>query len=535
LVIRRGTVVLLCGPSGGGKSTLLRLLLGLVPQLSGGSLNGEVEVLGLDPTVVPPRDMAAAGVGLLFQNPIEGFVAERVLDEVAFGPENLGLPGAEVERRAMDALRSVGLVGFERRRLRTLSTGEQQRVALAGALALRPSLLLLDEPTAHLDEATAREILKLAIAVTRERGTTLVLGEHRLGLVAPLVDEVLVLSDGRLLSAGPPRRALADPMLAAVGVPVPRATQVAIGLGLRDMVPLTPDELAGRLVNRGSARPLPASGAGPHSREVALSFEGVSFRYPGAGANAVTDLTFTLHSGEIGALMGPSGAGKSTVARLALGLLRPSRGRITLCGLRTDETPFGLLAARGGLVLQNPLLQLLTSSVEQELRLGLSDLPGNEIRSRADELLAMFGLSTLRRKHPLALSEGQRRRVTLAAALARRPRILVLDEPTLGQDELQRQALEDLLRRLAADNTAILCITHDAELMNDVAARVLSLDRGRLVADLPLDHTMHHHPDRLRAAGLPLADVPATTLALRSYGREIGAVRTVAQLVDVFQ
>ena len=245
--MRAGELLLLCGPSGGGKSTLLRLLQGIVPQRSGGDLTGTVSALGHDTTRTAPHELAAQGVTLLYQNPLEGFVADRVDDEVAFGPESLGLARREIERRVVEALDAVGLAAAGRRALTTLSGGEQQRVALAAALALRPGLLLLDEPTAHLDETSADELLGLLDRLRRARGTAIVLAEHRVASAAPRADRIAVIIDGRLHGPGPARAILADPGLAASGVPVPRATQAALRLGLTAALPLTPHELAGRV------------------------------------------------------------------------------------------------------------------------------------------------------------------------------------------------------------------------------------------------------------------------------------------------
>lgn len=587
---------------------MLRLLLGLVPQLSGGQLAGEVAVLGLDPTRVPPRQMGAAGVGFLFQNPAEGFVADQVAEEVAFGPENLGLAVPEIELRVASSLAAVGLEGFHGRRLRQLSDGQRQRVAVAAALALEPRLLLLDEPTAHLDPATAREVLTVVMQACQERGTTLVLGEHRLGIVAPLVERVLVLAGGAVLADGPPRVVLAEPRLLNQGVPVPRATQAALTLGLGPPWPLTPQELAQKLLHQprqpipgaaDSARHLPADGdrrgrahgpdpsppnraapgnqgpnaghpreltcdatpdrAGPATEprptrvqsqlvrqavpdgadpgrepgEIVLEFQRVSYRYADSqGAAALADLSFTLAAGECMAVVGPSGAGKSTLARLALGLLRPDRGGVRLGGLPTDSTPVSDLAQVGGLVLQNPLLQLLASRVDDELRLGLGHLPMAEVERRVEEGLERFALASVRSRHPLALSEGQRRRVALAAVLVRQPRMLVLDEPTLGQDELQRVALASLIRSLAATGTAVLAISHDVELVNDACDSVLVLEGGRARTPLPL--SLWSSPAELTAAGVPLADIPETAGRLTQAGWPVRA-RSVPDLASALR
>ncbi len=489
LELRQGDFALLCGPSGGGKSTLLKLLLGLVPQLSAGRLAGETSVLGLDPTRVPPRLMAAAGVALVFQNPAESLVATRVDDEIAFGLENLGVDPAEMDARIEESLAAVGLPGYATRHTRALSDGQQQRVAIAAAMALRPRLLLLDEPTAHLDVDTARAVLDLVAHLHATLGTTVLISEHRLGLLAPAASRALVLADGALARDGEPRRVLADPDLPGLGVSVPRATQVARDLSLPPPLPLTPSELAERIVTSSPPAATVTAASAMVDRlpaeeepgEPALRFEGVSFTYPG-GHQALNGVSFELRAGEAAALVGPNGAGKSTLARLSLGLLEPTVGLVWLAGLATHRTPLSQLAARGGLVLQNPLYQLLADRTDAEIALGLRDLAAEEARRRTEQMLEAFDLTGLRHRHPLALSEGQRRRVALAATLARRPRVLLLDEPTLGQDERQRASLVDLTRSLVQAGTALLVITHDPEVAATIGRQVHVRD-GRVVGD----------------------------------------------------
>jgi energy-coupling factor transport system ATP-binding protein len=262
---------------------------------------------------------------------------------------------------------------------------------------------------------------------------------------------------------------------------------------------------------------------------VSLVFRGVSFTYPHADHPAVHDVEFELGPGEVGALIGPSGAGKSTLTRLALGLLKPDAGQVLLAGASTSTTPFVDLARSGGLVLQNPLHQLLTERVEDEILLGIRDLPPEDAQARVTQMLRAFDLEEVRERHPLLVSEGQRRRVALAAVLVRQPRVLVLDEPTLGQDERHRRALSGLVRDLAHHERTILVISHDREFVNDACERVLLLRSGQLVADLRAEDAA-----ALRAAGVPLADVPAAALRLSEAGRPTRA-RTLDELVSALR
>jgi len=531
-----GEMLVVCGPSGGGKSTLLRACQGIVPQLTGGALAGAAEVVGCDATVTRPHALAALGVTIVYQNALEGFVADRVDDEIAFGPESLGLAPDEIASRVDEALADVGLAHAARRAIAALSGGEQQRVAIAAALALRPRVLLLDEPTAHLDERTAGEIVGLLGQLRRSRGMTVIVAEHRLGLVAPLADRIAIVIGGRLHAVGAPREVLRDPALPALGVPVPRALQVAVHLGLA-AAPLTPGELANALVARGAGGGPKTGHADALSRaaaaaaDVALRFEGVRYRYPGATHDAVRDVSFAVRRGERVALVGPSGAGKSTLARLALGLARPTAGEIAALGVRSPAT--SAIAPRVGLVVQNPMHQLLAETVEDEIALGLRGRDRTGRSTRIDEMLARFDLASLRGRHPLSLSEGQRRRLALAAAIAPSPELLVLDEPTLAQDEAQRIALSRLVRELGAAGVAIVAITHDREFANDACDRVIAIAEGALVADLPLAGDAAGI-SALAKAGIPLADVPATVLALSGAGRHAIA-RSVDELVRAFR
>ncbi len=578
LEIEAGERVLLVGPTGSGKSTLLRLLMGVVPGSSGGSLEGLVEVAGCD-SEAGPADRAARGVSLVAQDPAETFVADRVAAEVAFGPEGFALTGPEVDVRVSESLAAVGLADAGRRRVRELSGGEQQRVAIAAALALRPSILLLDEPTAHLDEPTAREILELIASLARDRGMTLVLAEHRLGIAARLMSRMVVVAGGAVVRDGDPRHVLADPVIAELGVPVPRATLAAVRLRLTPPVPLTPEELAARLIpddragssassfsdptTRSAAAaaaplgpPPSTSGAAGRSRgsssddasrrpglrffegddadkpacqTPALRFVDVTFRYPIAERPAVRGVSFAIAQGERVALVGPTGSGKSTIARLALGLRRPSKGDVTLASMSTRTTPISRLAVVGGLVLQDPMRQLIGETVREEVSSALTGIGRAEARARVDQEMERFGLADLAGRHPLTLSEGERRRVVLAAAAVRRPTVLVLDEPTLGQDGRQRDRLACFVEKIAEAGSAVLVISHDPEFVNDACERALVIRDGGFVADLALGATAAD-AERSTTAGVPLADVPATVRLLGRAGWSVVA-RTVDELV----
>lgn len=459
-----GECLLVVGPSGSGKSSLALALAGLVPQELPGEWSGRLIIAGLDPTTAP-RAAVAARVGIVFQDPGSQLVMDRVEDDVAFGLENLGWPPAAMRARVPEALALVGLAGFERRRSTTLSGGEQQRLALAGVLAPKPGVLVLDEPTANLDPPGARAFAERLAELRRRRAATIVLVEHRVELAWPLADWVLALGDdGRPVELGRPADVLARSRerLARAGIWLPED-----GAAVPRVPPLEPDGQLG----------------GPVVEATALAFS-YDRRTPVLGP-----LSIGLERGERVALVGPNGSGKSTLGRLLVGLLRPESGRVRLAGPdpRTQppadpaRLPAAELARRAGYVFQDPEQQFLTTRVADEVVVGLRP----EERAAAAALMERLGLplGTFGDRSPYTLSGGEQRRLSLACALVRRPALLVLDEPTFGQDRRGYEGLLAILAERVEAGCAVLAATHDERFVADFARRVVRLEGGRIVAD----------------------------------------------------
>jgi energy-coupling factor transporter ATP-binding protein EcfA2 len=446
LRVERGERVLLLGPSGAGKSTLLAALAGLLADDSG-EQEGTAEIDGLDPRKARER------VGVVFQDPETQIVMSRAGDDVAFGLENRGVPVDEIWPRVDASLARVGFPYDRDRPTAALSGGEQQRLALAGILALRPDLLLLDEPTANLDPAGAA-LVRRALADGVDRDTTVLLVEHRLEQALPLVDRVVVLAPGGGVRAdGAPAEVFAayGEALAAEGVWVP-----------------------GRPVE-------PRRAAGPPGEEL-LGADRLAL----IPRLAPTDLT--VRAAEALAVVGPNGTGKSTLALLLGGLLRPGGGRLAatpaLAGTDAARPPHRwrapALTGRIGSVFQDPEHQFVTSTVYDELALGPRRLrrPPAEVGSTVDGLLARLRLDRLARANPYTLSGGEARRLSVATALATAPRLLVLDEPTFGQDRRTWVELVDLLAGLRDAGHGIVAVTHDADFVAALADRTVRLGGG---------------------------------------------------------
>ncbi len=421
LHIARGERVLLLGPSGAGKSTLLHALAGLLPGDSG-QAEGTVEV-------------AAARTGIVFQDPQSQLVMSRAGDEVAFGLENLGWPLSRIWPRVDEVLARVGF-GYPRDRATdALSGGEQQRLVLAGALAPEPDLLLLDEPTANLDPAGAalvRQALRDAVGAD----TTVVLVEHRIAEVLELVTRVVVLEPGGGVRDDIAPHLLTGPLgaeLAAAGVWVP-------------------------------GHPAAARRAAAPPGDVLLSTHDLRVRHL-----AYPDTT--VRAGEALAVTGPNGSGKSTLALALGGLLPPASGEVRSPDGPPHRWRAHALAGRIGSVFQNPEQQFVTASVRDELALGGTP------SARVDELLTRLRLDHLAGANPFTLSGGEARRLSVATALAARPRLLILDEPTFGQDRRTWLELVDLLAGLRDDGHGVVTVTHDPAVVDTLADRVLHLER----------------------------------------------------------
>ncbi|MCV0402252.1 MAG: energy-coupling factor ABC transporter ATP-binding protein [Chloroflexi bacterium] len=456
LVVEPGERVLLVGPSGAGKSTLLLALGGLLDSRGGGEQEGQLLVDGLDPRAARDR------TGLLFQDPESQIILGRAGDDVAFGLENRCVPADEIWPLVDDALRAVEFPYGRDRPTHALSGGELQRLALAGTIALAPSLLLLDEPTANLDPDGADAVRAALGRAVNGSGATVVLVEHRVDEAIPLVDRVLALdADGAVMADGRPADVFREhgAALAEAGIWVP------------DHPPAAPVRR-----DRPAARPL-------------VLAEHAGFRYPGAMAPAISGIDLQLKSSEALAIVGPNGSGKSTLALLLAGLLDVDAGRVVATealrpghGLEALASwPADVLVRHVGTVFQDPEHQFLASTVRDELLLGprRAGVPQREARARVDELLERLHLGALSAANPFTLSGGEKRRLSVATALATAPDLLVLDEPTYGQDRRTWTELLHLLAGLRDEGRGICFVTHDRPFAHALADRTFPLPEAR--------------------------------------------------------
>jgi energy-coupling factor transporter ATP-binding protein EcfA2 len=472
LSIEEGEAVLVAGPSGGGKSTLLRCLNGLVPHFHGGKFSGRVKVGGLDTLDHQPRDMARV-VGMVFQDPESQFVADVVEDELAFGMENLGVSPLTMRKRVEEALDVLGIAQLRRRRLDTLSGGELQRVAIGAVLTMQPKALLLDEPTSQLDPQAAEEVLTAVQHLNSDLGLTVIIAEHRLERVVQHVDRVLYLPGDGSVESLPVREAMERLPLA------PPLTRVGRALGWSPL-PLSVRE-GKRFAGGLDLPPAPSDGASPFSADgVCVEVDGLSVAY--GDVEVLRGVSLSAHRGEVMALMGRNGAGKTSLLRALVGLAEMKKGTARVLGVDVRQTATEALCREIAFVPQDPASILFRDSVEAEIA---DSLRGTGRTGTVEETLDEWRLIPLRRVHPRDLSAGERQRAALAAMLAGKPSVILLDEPTRGMDYETKELLIANLRRRCDDGCAVILASHDVELAASCAQKVVLLADGRVIAAGP--------------------------------------------------
>ncbi|MDP9319792.1 MAG: ATP-binding cassette domain-containing protein [Chloroflexota bacterium] len=468
----RGERLLLLGPSGSGKSTLALCLDGVIPHaVEAHWESGSVRVDGAETRAAGLASLSST-VGVLFQDPETQLVMLEIDDEIAFGLENHAVVRAQMGERIAAARAQTGLRDV-RAPIAALSGGTKQRVALAAILAQRPRGLVLDEPTANLDPVGAREVLDAVERLVADRERSLLIIEHRLDDVLRFIDRVAVLDrDGGLALVGTPRDVFVDQMdrLGPLGVWIPQLRRLAALLGSASL-PRDAAEAAAVIADRWPAGARVAAPAGPAGSRV-IRASGIAYRYPGRPRPALDGVSLTIARGELLAIVGPNGAGKSTLGLVLAGALVPGAGSVDRLG-------------QVAYVFQYPEHQFVARTVADELRATgrARGLRSEEVDRIVDGLLDRAGLRALAEANPFTLSHGQKRRLSVATALAAEPDVLILDEPTFGQDERNTELLLETLDALRAEGRAIVVITHDLALVADHATRVVALDDGHVAFD----------------------------------------------------
>lgn len=471
-VLPQGELMLIAGPSGCGKSTLLKCLNGLLPRSHPGTLSGEIHLAGRTITQLSLRELAL-DVGTMLQDPDKQILGSVVEQEIAFGLENLQTPRQEMRRRIQAVAQRLRLEKHLKRSTFALSGGQRQQVAAAGILVMQPSIFLFDEPFANLDARAVEELEEL-ITSLRTEGQAIVIVEHRVEEALALKpDKVLLMHEGRQVFFGETQRFLeiADP------------TQVKLPIEATLRTIADPMRVRSLLVQPIVTRQHVQTSSAPNDEPI-LTFENVHYRYNVFSEEILHGISCQVRRGETIALLGPNGSGKTTLVKQALGLLRPTHGSVRLFGEDTRKLSVAQLAARIGYVFQSPSAMLFAPTVRQEVCFGPENLGFSAQQQQASAQQAMEALSVAQfaDRSPFSLSFGQQKRVAISSVLAMQSKILLLDEPTAGQDYRSYIAFMEYLRSLPHLD-ALLFITHDLDLALRFTQRVLLLKDGKLVAD----------------------------------------------------
>jgi energy-coupling factor transport system ATP-binding protein len=493
-----GEVLLIAGASGCGKTTLIRCINGLIPRSYKGEMNGSVKVFG-EEVKTWPLSKISQKIGTVLQDPERQILGTKVLNEVAFGLENLSVPREEIFQRVDEALRFLKISHLRDRETFNLSGGEKQKVALAGVLAMRPSILLLDEPLASLDPASAQDTLD-TVRFLADQGMTVLMVEHRVEDVLRIrPDRVMFMSEGEIRYLG---------NLSGLSEVV---NYREVKLPAEEIV-----KLAAQNPAPAEIKFLPGATAEQSRKEPLVKFENVGFGYE-AQTEVLHGINLEIHRGDVIAVLGPNGAGKTTFVKHAIGLLKPKSGRVLVGGRDTREASVAQIANTLGYVFQSPSHMLFAPTVHEELAFGPTNLKHSkeQIEQEVKEALKIVNLADKEQDPPLALSFGQQKRVSIAAILAMQSRILIMDEPTAGQDYQNYMNFMDSILQMPGFE-AVLFITHDVDLAVIYANRVLMISDGRLVADGTPQEVLHDF-NKLEANRL----VPTSLLDLnlKRFGR----------------
>jgi len=475
--IDAGEFVLLTGPSGCGKTTFCRALNGLIPKFYNGTLTGSVHIMGLDVAEHSTMELARH-IGLIFQNPDNQIFALTVEKDIAFGLENLGIAKTEMKKEIDWAAKTTGIDSLRLRATHELSGGQKQRLTIASVLAMHPSIIVMDEPTSFLDPVGAEHIFDVLDKLNKEYGMTIIIIEHRIDIAAKYVDRIIVFDNGRVRSDGKPGLILAQEDTRLLGVGIPRILTLAKRFDdhetLFSELPLTSDQFYEQITVclkeqefRGKKSQIPQDMldlVGEHHHSPLIQVKDLVFDYPG-DVHALRGVNLTINHGDYVAIMGENGAGKTTLVKHFNGLLRPKEGQVFLDGEDITKKSVAQLARRVGLVFQNPDDQLFEESVEKEIAFALRNFGMNEdsIEKRVTWALNLLDLERYRESSPFTLSGGERKRVALASVLAWDPDVLVLDEPTIGQDYGQKERLRHFMAQLRTQGKTVVIVTHDVE------------------------------------------------------------------------
>ncbi len=543
LQIRQGECFGITGHSGAGKTTLCRTILGILPtsaRLTSEQLphhfRGSVSILGQQVGASP---INTKQIGMVLQDPENQFLRMSLLHELGVGLQFQGLPREEILMRAEEALRQVGLEqlwpGAFYRHPSELSGGQKQRIAIASFLAMRPQILILDEPTSDLDPVGKHDVIETIARLRREHAMTILLVEQDPDILSTFCDRIALLNEGRVELVAPPAKFYAEQaILERCGASVGELTRISWRTGYRYQArpPLNVEEAEQAFAPALSSLKEPSrSLAAP--QQAIIEAKNVHYRYED-GTTALSGVDLTLYPGEILALLGPNGSGKTTFAKILAGIFRSASGSVRVLGQDlSSRRARRLLPSRVGYVFQNPDHQIFQQSVRSEIEYGLKnlDIDAKRRHKQVSATLEAVGLTRYAEENPLFLSKGQRQRLAVAALLAMSPEILIIDEPTTGQDARSILALMKLLSELRQQGKTLLIITHDMTLVAEYCQRVVAFQQGK-VSFTGTPAELFNDEQALQVAGLRAPTSATLAQRMRIHNPQFPPLLTVVQWVE---
>lgn len=490
VTINHGEKILVVGPSGSGKSTFAHCINGLIPHIYQGSLRGTVTVNGKDVSQSNLSELSFE-VGTVLQDTDGQFIGLTVAEDVAFSLENECVEQAEIIKKVGKLTTEVGLETHLFKRPQELSGGQKQRVSMAGVLIDEVPLLLLDEPLANLDPATGQESMALIDQMCQEQDRTVVIVEHRLeDVLYRKVDRILVFEEGTIIADLTPEALLKSAVLNEVGIREPlyvsamkyAGVNLQETTGIASVATVASPDLLNQLNTWESQTEKPEL---PASSEELLELSELNYKYPSTEETVLAGLSVTFNRGEMLSIVGKNGAGKSTLCKAICGFIKPQSGSLLWQGRDFTELSIKERADHVGFVMQNPNQMISQKMIVDEVGLGLvlRGVPQEEVATRVKEVLHICGLYPFRNWPISALSFGQKKRVTIAAILVLEPAMILLDEPTAGQDLRHYTEMMVFLEKLSQQGIAIAMVTHDMHLMLEYTTRALVIGEGRILAD----------------------------------------------------
>lgn len=508
LTIQKGEKVCIVGPSGSGKSTLVHCLNGLVPFAYKGEISGSLKINGRETHELDIFSISQM-VGTVLQDTDGQFIGLTVAEDIAFALENHAVPLRQMKERVQQAADLVHITSHLNSRIHELSGGQKQRVALAGVLVNEIDVVLFDEPLANLDPASGKEAMVLIDELQKTTGKTVIIVEHRLeDVLSQPVDRIILVNHGRIVADVTPEEALAGNLLTDNWIREPLYIKALKYAGVEFTKDMKLTELS-KLNLPGMEEKVSvwqekaeAFQTGSIGQKPVLELRNVRFHYP-EKADTIKDVSFTLHAGEMICLIGANGAGKSTLSSLICGFERPSNGTILFDGIERNDESIKQRAERVGFVLQNPNHMFSKQIVFEEASFGLiqKGMSEEEARPKVEETLKICGLYPFRNWPISALSYGQKKRLSIASILVMEPEIILLDEPTAGQDYKHTTELMAFLESLRERGIAVILITHDMHLMTEYTDRAIVLSGGRVLADDTPAHILSN-PELIQEANL---------------------------------